>query len=628
MSIIATRRRARTTAMALPALLCTVLILSALPTAMAIDEVKPYVVKYSPSDGASNVPIEVPITVDFSENVRSDNLASYITVYAGSVVVAKRIEYDNITFRATVLTIDPLKYSMLYTVIVSQLIQDLAGNTLERAVQWRFNTTSEKVPPVVTSSQPRPGDSDVSINATVSVTFSETMDLASLSMEVRDSGGTPVIGNVTKAEDGLSMSFKPLFALGYGEVYTVTVPKTVKDLAGNTMTADHVFTFTAQLERIRPRVVELLPIEGDTLITLDTAITVRFSEPMNATSLAGSVLVTSASGDTVTTTPYYDSGNFILTIQPVSRLKYQTLYTVTVQITAKDLAGNYLDREYVTTFTTVPIPQQSPVLNGWSPQDLEFDWYEGQAAPFSIIAEDPNGDILVYTWTVNGEPREDETFETFTFYPEPGSEGRYKIEVSVSDGLTTPAKHFWIVNVIAPEGNGGGGGDDRKLFTAPVIMLIILIAIVSMVLVYYYLTLMDRRREILARTRRRLRPLKLSRDVGPKEPPSYEEMYLRPDGVYTRKTPEFRAIGAQRAPSTVDAASRMTTVDTGPVMGDAPKLIEAKEVEVRRATVGPVMAKSDIGKRPATAARICPKCGGKVIEAAHGRLWCDEHGWV
>ncbi len=623
------RRRPRAATLAAAALICIAMLAAAVPSASAIDEVKPYVVRFSPSDGASDVPISTPITVDFSENVRSDNLPSLITLKNNKgFIMPKRTEYDNRSYRATIIPIEQLKYDTLYIVIVSQLIQDLAGNSLDRAAQWTFNTTHEKIPPTVASSVPEAGAEDVTINTTVSVTFSEPMDLASLSMELRDSKGTPVIGNMSKTEDGMSMTFRPLFALGYGEVYTVTVPRTVKDLAGNNMAADHVFTFTAQLEKIRPRVIKLEPIEGSVLVPRDQSITVGFSEPMNATTLAGAVRITNPTGDAVTGTPKYDQPNFVLTVRPDMALQYQTLYTITVLMVAEDLAGNFLDREYVTTFTTVPIPQQSPVLNGWSPPDDEFNWYEGQAAPFSIIAADPNGDILVYTWAVNGEVKEGETFENFVFYPEPGSEGRYKVEVSVSDGLTTPAKHFWIVNVIAPEGDGGGGGEHQKIFTGRVIMLLILVIIVTALVFYYYMYLMDRKREILARTRLRLRPLKLSRDVGPKAPPSYEELYLRPDGVYNRPSPAFKPIGAPKSLTTASSVGRMATIDTGPVIGQGPKLIDAKEVEVRRAEVGPLMTRTDIGRKATTGVRTCPKCGGKVIEAAHGRLWCDQHGWV
>ena len=616
---------------ALALMLVVALLVSSVPFARSdIDTTKPYVVSFSPADGLRDVAIGTPITVDFSENVRSDNLPSYITLKnSKGFIVPKRTEYDNVTYRATLIPVEPLAYSTLYIVIVTPLIQDLAGNYLVRAVQWTFNTTHEAIPPEVRSTTPASGVEEVTINATVTVLFSEAMDLTTLSLEMRDPTDTPVIGNLSKSEDLMSMSFKPLFALAYGTVYKVTVPRTCKDLVGNPMRADYVFTFTAQLEKIKPRVIKLEPIDGSVLVPRETPVIVGFSEPMNATSLSGCVKVTLPTGIEVPSTPFYSQMEYVLTIRPDQALRYQTLYTVTVLTDAKDAAGNQLDREYVVTFTTVPIPQQSPELTAWSPPDDRFNWYEGNAAPFSVSATDPNGDILVYKWTINGEVREGETFESFTFYPEPGSSGSYKVEVEVTDGLTAPAKHYWIVDVVPPVKDDDVHRAGPKYFTGTVVTLLILVALAAAVLVYYYLYLMDRKREILARTRRRLRPLKFAREVHQKPPPTYEELYLRPDSVYNKPSPGFRPVAPP--PATATGVGRMATVDTGPIIGQGPKLIDAKEVEVRRAEVGPLMTSApEISRRPTTKLplRACPKCGGKLTVVAHGRFWCDQDGWV
>lgn len=620
-----------TATVALALMLAVALLVSSVPFASSdIDTTKPYVVSFSPADGLRDVAIGTPITVDFSENVRSDNLPSYITLKnSKGFIVPKRTEYDNVTYRATLIPVEPLAYSTLYIVIVTQLIQDLAGNGLVRAVQWTFNTTHETIPPEVRSTTPASGVEEVTINATVTVVFSEAMDLTTLSLEMRDPTDTPVIGNLSKSEDLMSMSFKPLFALAYGTVYKVTVPRTCKDLVGNPMRADYVFTFTAQLEKIKPRVIKLEPIDGSVLVPRETPVIVGFSEPMNATSLSGCVKVTLSTGIEVPATPFYSQIEYVLTIRPDQALRYQTLYTVTVLTEAKDVAGNQLDREYVVTFTTVPIPQQSPELTAWSPPDDRFNWYEGNAAPFSVSAVDPNGDILVYKWTINGEVREGETFESFTFYPEPGSTGSYKVEVEVTDGLTAPAKHYWIVDVVPPVKDDDVHRAGAKYFTGTVVTLLILVALAAAVLVYYYLYLMDRKREILARTRRRLRPLKFAREVHQKPPPTYEELYLRPDSVYNRPSPGFMPVAPP--PATASDVGRMSMVDTGPIIGQGPKLIDAKEVEVRRAVVGPVMTSApEISRRPTSKLPLqaCPKCGGKLTVAAHGRLWCDQDGWV
>ncbi|UCC93015.1 MAG: Ig-like domain-containing protein [Thermoplasmata archaeon] len=609
--------------------LSILLLVGALPAA-AVDTDKPYVEKYTPADGASNVEIDAVVTLDFSEDIRSSNLDSHITIKDGrGFQVDKRVDYSNLTFRAIVTPEEPLKYSMLYVVSVSSFIQDQAGNPLLEPIQWTFNTTKEKTPPQIVDTSPSDGADGVSINSTISVTFSEEMDVESLltGIVVHDSLENPVIGNTTPALDGMSVKFDPLFSYGYGQQYHVTVLQTVKDLAGNNLAAEHGFSFTVQLEQIPPRMVLIDPPEQAQFVGRNTKISVTFSEPMNSTSLANAIVIKDPGLEVVPTTPQYNADNYTLMVKPDTPLEYQTLYTITILQSAQDLAGNFLDKEYHSSFTTEKLPQQPPRITQRVPAEEEFNWYEGIAITFNVDADDPNDDILVYAWEVNGDVREGETFQEFIFYPEPGSEGRYMVRVSVMDGITAPVQHFWVVNVVQsePPTNGGPGTED---FNWTYVGIIIIIVIVLGVLLFGYWSLMERKREIQARTRRRLRPLSFKKKVETEKPPSYEEMYLRTDSVYSKKSPEFKPVAAPGGAKVKGKAAKEAVVQ-GPVMGQAPQLLKADEVEVRSARTGPyTTAAPELKKTRAPGALVCPKCGQKAIEAAHGRVWCDTCGFV
>jgi len=620
------RRRAPQVALALTMLL----LLGSLPMAMAAVTEKPYITDFSPIDGASNVGINSVITIDFSEDIKSTSLGNHITVKDGrGFQVDAKVSYANLSKRAIVTPDEPLKFSMLYLVSVSPYIQDIAGNPIREPKSWTFNTTKEKTPPSIVVTDPTASENDVVINATIRIVFSEEMEYSSLQtcMVVHDTLENPVIGNTTAAIGGLSVTFNPLFSYGYGETYRVTVLKTVRDLAGNTMVNDYVFTFTVQLEQIPPRVVEIDPTDGGQFVNRTTKVSVKFSEPMNSTSLAGAIVIQDPDFEEVPTTPQYFSLDYVLVVKPDQPLEYQTLYTVIVKNQAKDLAGNRLEVEMTISFNTEKLPQAGPVIRTRSPPDDEFTWYEGIEVPFEVSAEDPNQDILVYAWEVNGEPQEGETFNEFIFYPEPGSEGVYKVEVQVMDGITAPVRHFWKVNVVrsAPEENGGMGSSQFNWFYLGIISVLV---IIFAVLAFGYIQLMDRKREILARTRRRLRPLSFKKSKPVEKPPTYEEMYLRTDSVYAKKSPEFKPIAAPSG-STVKGKAGTEAITTGTVMGKAPQLIEAKEVKVETAKVGPYDTRApELKKVRAPGPLICPTCGKKAIEAAHGRLWCDTCGFV
>jgi len=609
--------------------LSLVLLMGALP-ASAVDTEKPYVESYRPADGANNVEIDAVITLDFSEDVRATNLDSHITLKDGrGFQVDKRVDYSNLTYRAIMTPMEPLKYSMLYVVSVSSFIQDLAGNPLREPLQWTFNSTKEKTPPQIVSTNPKDKDDDVNINATIGVAFSEEMDSESLrtGIVVHDSLENPVIGNITPGVDGLSVTFDPLFSFGYGQSYHVTVLPTVRDLAGNNLVEELSFTFTVQLEQIPPRVYIVEPVEQSQFVNRNTKISVTFTEPMNSTSLATAVVIKDPGLVEVPTTPQYNADNFTLIVKPDTPLEYQTLYTITIKQEAQDLAGNYLDKEYHSSFTTERLPQQPPHITQRIPTEEEFSWFEGIAITFNVEADDPNDDILIYAWEVNGDVREGETFNEFIFYPEPGSEGAYMVRVSVMDGITAPVQHFWIVNVVQSEPTNNNGPDTEP-FNWTFMGIIIALVILFGLMLFGYWTLMDRKREIQARTQRRFKPLSFKKQQEQKKPPTYEEMYLRTDGTYSKKSPEFKPVvppggsGVKGRP--VDEA-----VVQGTLMGGAPVLLKADEVEVRSAEGGPyTTAAPELKRTRAPGAMVCPKCGQKAIEAAHGRIWCDTCGFA
>lgn len=614
-------------------LLVLVMILSGLPSVSAVDTDNPYVKSHSPFDMEGDVDILTNIDIVFSEAVKSESLENHITIKDNrGFNVAKIVSYNEFTDTAICTPLEHLRYTTNYIVIVSKFVQDLAGNHLRESVRFSFNTTREKVPPEVSFTSPYDNESDVSIGSNITVVFTEEMDTESLlnGMVIVDSGAERVIGNITPAFDGMSMTFDPLYNLVFGEEYTITVRQTVKDLVGNNMAQDYVFTFNAQLEKIRPRVVTI-DLDKAEDVPRDVKLHVTFSEPMNTTSLVDSVLIKDPDLEEVDVTHNYIAANYTLVVIPKVDLVYQTRYAVIVTTQPQDLAGNILDKEYKTNFTTVAIPQQPPTLNSWTPPEDSFNWYESVAgaAEFFVEAEDPNYDILLYTWSVNGVVKEGENAPTFQFFPQPGSEGAYLIQVEVSDGLTAPVRHHWIIEVI-PSERETEKEEEHPLFTWRYAILILVIIIVTTLLSVKYFLLMDRRREILARTRRRLRPLQL-RKAGPKKPPTYEEMYLRADGVYSKTTPEFKPIAAPSGGTVRGATTKEARVDTGAVISEAPQLLEAKEVEITKATVGPYStAAPELAKQKpkVPGVRTCPKCGGKVIEAAHGRYWCDVCGFI
>lgn len=103
-------------------------------------------------------------------------------------------------------------------------------------------------PPLVTSTSPSAGQTGVSTFSTVIATFSELLDPTSVNSSTFlvsvTATGVPVGGTVSFNASSQQAIFIPSSTLGANTSYTVTLTTGMKDIAGNPMSANNVFTFT------------------------------------------------------------------------------------------------------------------------------------------------------------------------------------------------------------------------------------------------------------------------------------------------------------------------------------------------------------------------------------------------
>jgi fibronectin type 3 domain-containing protein len=144
--------------------------------------------------------------------------------------------------------------------------------------------------PSVSTASPADGASNIPIDSPVKATFSEAMDPASIttsSFEVRDGSGNIVPAAVSYDSITGQATLTPNSALLYGTTYTVDVKSGatgVKDLAGRSMSADKVWSFsmepapppiaviTSSANRYTSYLGEVLRAEGFSFATLDASL--------------------------------------------------------------------------------------------------------------------------------------------------------------------------------------------------------------------------------------------------------------------------------------------------------------------------------------------------------------------
>jgi hypothetical protein len=104
-------------------------------------------------------------------------------------------------------------------------------------------TGPDTTPPSVVSTIPLNGATGVSINSSISATFSEAVRESTLTASTFKVESN-VTGSLALGNGGKTVTFTPTTNLHYSTTYTVTITTGIRDLAGNALKANYVWTFT------------------------------------------------------------------------------------------------------------------------------------------------------------------------------------------------------------------------------------------------------------------------------------------------------------------------------------------------------------------------------------------------
>jgi hypothetical protein len=167
-------------------------------------------------------------------------------------------------------------------------------------------------------------------------------------------GATPINGTV--GYTGVNAVFTPTTTLAPGTLYNVTIKGGVggvKDLAGNVMLADYVYSWTTALtlDTTAPLVTTVTPANGAINVPVSSTINATFSEAMDPLTVNTASFTVQGVTGLVSISP----DNTIATFTPTNALSNNTTYTATITTAAKDLAGNAVAVNKVWTFTTQAI---------------------------------------------------------------------------------------------------------------------------------------------------------------------------------------------------------------------------------------------------------------------------------
>jgi hypothetical protein len=206
--------------------------------------------------------------------------------------------------------------------------------------------------PVVESTSPINAATGIPLDKIITVTFNEKMNPLtitgeSFTIEVMAKGAMTVTGAVTYTDS--TASFTPSSVFAPNTTYTATVKSSVKDLNGNALQADYVWTFSTGAT-LAPTVISNEPLNNATGVALNAMVTATFSVPMDPLTLTSTTFTLTQGATLITGTVSY--AGTIASFKPASNLSPGTIYTATITTGAKNVPGTALLNNYIWTFTT------------------------------------------------------------------------------------------------------------------------------------------------------------------------------------------------------------------------------------------------------------------------------------
>jgi hypothetical protein len=320
----------------------------------------PAVVSTIPANGATNVAVNTPISATFSMAMKQASISSStFMVSAGGTAVPGAVTYSGNV--ATFMPASVLAYATVYTATVTTGAKNLGGTSLLSSYVWTFTTIT--APPVVVSTIPANGATNVPVGQMLSATFSEAMSAATIgasTFTLTGPGGAAVAGSVTYS--GVTATFTPAASLANSTVYTATITTGATSVAGTPLASNYVWTFTTVTPP--PAVVSTVPVNAATGVPVDQIVSATFNEPMSCATLASpAAAFTLAGPGRAAVAGTVGCAGSVATFTPAEGLVVNTVYTATITTGAKSLAATPLAANYVWTFRTLPAPTPPTVIS-------------------------------------------------------------------------------------------------------------------------------------------------------------------------------------------------------------------------------------------------------------------------
>jgi hypothetical protein len=324
-------------------------------TSSPIDSTAPAVLSAVPYNGASNVGVNVTPGVVFNKAIDPVSVNSNtFQVLNGATALAGGFWISSDDTRVEFVPNAPLPANTTLTMKLNGIL-DRVGNPVTFNSHFQTGAGPDVTVPAIVHASVGSYET-IPVNSTITVQFSESMDVASFNSGnffIEDTVlNVQVPATLTWSSDQTVAYLTPASPLAAGREYYLFVENGT-DLAGNQLQSGYWYNqlyFYAGFSgaSTAPKVVNFDPLNGATGLGTNTVVEAQFNAPIDPNSLAGVTLA--ANGVTVPTSPILSAGNTVLQVLPSTPLAPNTTYLLTIA-GVKDPAGNQVNKA-TNSFTT------------------------------------------------------------------------------------------------------------------------------------------------------------------------------------------------------------------------------------------------------------------------------------
>ena len=228
---------------------------------------------------------------------------------------------------------------LIITIVLITLISGCANDDFQETIG---------LCPTVIGTNPNDGATNVPLNQVITVTFNEEINPSTINSDsFKIEGNTALVGDISYS--GVTATFIPSVNLTPNTTYVGTITTAVKDLNGNALQENYIWTFSTGAT-LQPMVVSTTPTNAETGVALNKVVAATFNMPMDPATI-NNTSFTLKQGSTLIAGAITYSGNTAF-FTPSINLTANTIYTATVTTGAQNLASTPIASNYVWTFTS------------------------------------------------------------------------------------------------------------------------------------------------------------------------------------------------------------------------------------------------------------------------------------